>query len=77
VLHAAVLDAVQRHEELLALTGDRARRERRDALRVELETEYPGISHVVRQKDAVVVSPDPWEEAIALGLTGLDRKLEQ
>jgi DNA-binding NtrC family response regulator len=77
VLHAAVLDGVQRHEELLALTGDRARRERRDALRVELETEYPGISHVVRQQDAVVVSSDPWDEAIALGLTGLDRKLEQ
>src|SRR6201999_2350492 len=43
VLHAAVLDGVQRHEELMALTGDRERRERRDALRVALETEYPGI----------------------------------
>jgi DNA-binding NtrC family response regulator len=47
VLHAAVLEGVQRHEELIALTGDRERRERRDALRT------------------------------ALGLVGLDRKLEQ
>ena len=77
VLHQAVLDGVQRHEELMALTGDRERRERRDALRVELETEYPGISHVVRQNDAVIVSPDPWNDAMDLGLVGLDRKLEQ
>jgi DNA-binding NtrC family response regulator len=77
VLHAAVLDGVQRHEELLALTGDRERRERRDALRVALETEYPGISHVVRQQDAVIVSADPWNDAIELGIAGLDRKLEQ
>jgi len=77
VLHQAVLDGVQRHEELMALTGDRERRERRDALRIALETEYPGISHVVRQQDAVVVSADPWNDAIELGLVGLDRKLEQ
>ena len=41
-------EAVQRHEELLALSGDRQRRERREALRAALEAEYPGISQVER-----------------------------
>lgn len=77
VLHQAVLDAAARHEELMALSGDRERRERRDALRSALEAEYPGISTVQRVNEAVVVSADPWGEAIALGIAGLDRKLEQ
>jgi DNA-binding NtrC family response regulator len=76
VLHQAVLDAAQRHEELLALTGDRERRERRDALRSALEAEFPGISQVQREQDVFVVTADPWNDAIALGLVGLDRKLE-
>jgi DNA-binding NtrC family response regulator len=76
VLHQAVLDGVQRHEELLALTGDRERRERRDALRTALEAEYPGISVVPRANEVVIVTADPWNDAIALGIAGLDRKLE-
>jgi len=76
VLHQAVLDGVQRHEELLALTGDRERRERRDALRTALEAEYPGISIVPRAGEVVIVTADPWNDAIALGIAGLDRKLE-
>jgi DNA-binding NtrC family response regulator len=76
VLHRAVLDGVQRHEELLALSGDRERRERRDALRTALEAEYPGISVVPRAGEVVIVTADPWSDAITLGLTGLDRKLE-
>ncbi|MEO8554718.1 MAG: hypothetical protein ABI678_32295, partial [Kofleriaceae bacterium] len=66
----------QRHEELLALSGDRERRERRDALREALEAEYPGISTVQRAGDVLVVSADPWSDALALGIAGLDRKLE-
>jgi DNA-binding NtrC family response regulator len=76
VLHQAVLDGAQRHEELLALTGDRERRERRDALRTALEAEYPGISTVERNGDVVIVTADPWRDALALGIAGLDRKLE-
>ncbi len=76
VLRQAVLDATQRHEELLALTGDRERRERGDALRTALEAEFPGISQVERVGDVLVVPEDPWVEAIELGLFGLDRKLE-
>ncbi len=76
VLHAAVLEAAARHEELLALSGDRERRERGIALRNALEQEYPGISVVPRTGEVVVVTSDPWNEAIALGIAGLDRKLE-
>jgi DNA-binding NtrC family response regulator len=75
-LHQAVLEAVARHEELLALSGDRERRERRDALREALELEYPGISAVPRANEVIVVTSDPWNDAIGLGITGLDRKLE-
>jgi DNA-binding NtrC family response regulator len=76
-LRQAVLEAAQRHEELVALSGDRQRRERREALRAALEAEYPGISQVQRDGERLVVTADPWGEAGALGLVGLDRKLEQ
>jgi DNA-binding NtrC family response regulator len=76
-LRQAVADAVKRHEELVALSGDRQRRERREALRTALEAEYPGIATVERDGDVVVVTEDPWSEAHALGLTGLDARLER
>jgi DNA-binding NtrC family response regulator len=75
-LRQAVLDAAHRHEELAALSGDRRRRERREALRRDLEQEYPGISRVERDGDALVVTDDPWSAAEALGLFELDRDLE-
>jgi DNA-binding NtrC family response regulator len=75
-LRQAVLEAAQRHEELAALSGDRRRRERREALRRDLEVEYPGISTVERDGDLLVVSADPWSDAEALGLFELDRELE-
>jgi DNA-binding NtrC family response regulator len=75
-LRQAVHEGVRRHEELMALSGDRQRRERRDALRAELEQEYPGISKVERSGDVVVVTSDPWLAAQALGLSDLDRSLE-
>ncbi len=75
-LRQAVLDGVQRHEELAALSGDRRRRERREALRRDLEAEYPGISSVVRRDDRYVVSADPWSDAHALGILELDVELE-
>ncbi|HEX4454569.1 MAG TPA: response regulator [Kofleriaceae bacterium] len=76
VLRQAVTDAAKRHEELMALSVDRERRERASALRGELEAEFPGITSVERQGNVVIVTADPWSEALALGLTGLDRKLE-
>lgn len=75
-LRQAVLDGVARHEELLALSGDRERRERRQALKRDLESEYPGISAVQREGDTLVVTADPWGDAAALGLVEIDRALE-
>jgi DNA-binding NtrC family response regulator len=75
-LRAAVGEAVLRNQELLALSGDRQRRERREQLRKALEAEYPGISEVQRTGDHYEVTADPWAEAMQLGLAGLDRKLE-
>lgn len=75
-LRQAVLEGVQRHAELVALSGERQRYERRQALRDALETEYPGISTVQRQGDVFVVTDDPWSAAQDLGLFELDRSLE-
>ena len=76
VLRLAVQQAVERHNELLALSGDRQRRERREALRSALESEYPGISEVKRDGAVFEVTDDPWKQAAEMGLAGLDRKLE-
>ncbi len=75
-LRAAVLEGVARHAELLELSGDRQRRERHTALCEALEGEYPGISVVARTGEVFEVTADPWSEALALGIAGLDRKLE-
>jgi DNA-binding NtrC family response regulator len=75
-LRQAVLDGVQRHQELLALSGDRQRRARREALRNALEAEYPGISDV-GPEGVVVVTADPWSEAPKLGLVGVDATWER
>jgi two-component system, probable response regulator PhcQ len=75
-LRQTVLEAVARHDELVAMSGERARAERRKELHAALEAEYPGISQVVRTDDVLVVTEDPWQDAIALGIAGLDRKLE-
>lgn len=76
-LRRAVAAGVVRNRELLAMSGDRQRRERREALRVALEAEYPGISQVERQGDqSYAIAVDPWEEAAALGLVALTASLE-
>jgi DNA-binding NtrC family response regulator len=76
-LRAAVNAGVMRNRELLALSGDRQRRQRRQAIQVELETEYPGISDVERRPgEPYEVTADPWTEATLLGLVGLSANLE-
>lgn len=75
-LRQAVLDGVQRNAELRALSGDRERRERREALKSALEQEYPGISQVRRDGDTFIVMEDPWTAARSLGLVELDPSLE-
>jgi DNA-binding NtrC family response regulator len=76
-LRQTVHDAVARNRELVAMSGDRERRERREALRTALEQEYPGISTVTRIEGMIHEVPeDPWSEAALLGLVGLTKKLE-
>lgn len=71
-LRGAVHAGVARNKELLAMSGDRERRERRNALHAALEVEYPGISQVQRAPgEAHVVTADPVTEATVLGLSGL------
>src|SRR5512138_451721 len=71
-LRAAVRAGATRNQELLAMSGDRQRRERRTALQAALEAEYPGISQVDRTPGEVYqVTDDPWTEAASLGLAGL------
>ncbi|MBA2540923.1 MAG: response regulator [Deltaproteobacteria bacterium] len=77
-LRSAVNAGVTRNRELLAMSGDRERRQRREALRADLETEYPGISKVDRRPgEPYEVTADPWSEAAALELFALTAKLEQ
>jgi DNA-binding NtrC family response regulator len=75
---AAVRSGVSQNRELVEMSGDRQRHERREALRAALEAEYPGISDVGRRttKTPYLVTDDPWAEALALGLTGLPATLE-
>lgn len=78
VLRQTVHAAAARNLELLAMSGDRERRERREALRTALEAEYPGISRVDRStSDVHEVPADPWHEAAALGLVGFTAGLER
>lgn len=76
-LRGAVHAAAQRNKELLAMSGDRERRERRNALHAALEAEYPGISQVSRAPGQVHEVPaDPWAEAALLGIAALNPGLE-
>src|ERR1044071_9587411 len=76
-LRTAVHAGVARNKELLAMSGDRQRRERRNALHAALEAEYPGISQVSRAPgDIHRVPDDPWTEAESLGLVGFNRGLD-
>jgi DNA-binding NtrC family response regulator len=70
-LRGAVHAGIARNRELLAMSGDRERRERRSALHAALEAEYPGISQVARAPGEVhEVTEDPWSDAALLGLVG-------
>ena len=77
ILRSAVMEAVERHQQLVALSADRQRRARRSALREALEAEYPGISEVPSRDGPLDVTADPWAEALALGVLGLDDRLER
>lgn len=71
-LRTAVDDAIERHEELVALSGERERYARRRQLHAALEEQHPGISRVARDPAGVVdVTTDPASGAEELGFAGL------
>jgi DNA-binding NtrC family response regulator len=71
-LRRDVAAAIERNKELLALAGDRQRRQRGERLRQELETEYPGITRYERPPGGHhEISPDPQADAAELGLDAL------
>ncbi|HEV7559119.1 MAG TPA: response regulator [Kofleriaceae bacterium] len=76
-LRACVLAAVERHVELVEMTGDRQRRERRVALRTSLETEYPGISDVRRGTGGIYEVESPWDRTAAAGFPSFTAALER
>jgi DNA-binding NtrC family response regulator len=76
-LRGAVHAGVARNKELVEISGDRERRERRKALHEALEAEYPGISQTARAPGEPHCVPEaPWDEADRLGLVGLTAGLE-
>lgn len=65
-LRAAVAEAVERHDALVELSGERARQVRRRALHEALESEFPAISQVPLVNGHYVVR-DPLVLAAELG----------
>ena len=63
--------ALERHRELVELSGDRTKRERTIAMRAAIEREYPGITTVTREEDGRYVVPEARSLAAELGMTEL------
>jgi DNA-binding NtrC family response regulator len=71
-LRRDVAAAVERNRELLALAGDRQRRQRGERLRTELEAEYPGITKIDRNPGGHhEVAAYPKADAVELHLDSL------
>jgi DNA-binding NtrC family response regulator len=75
VLSEIVKGALDRHLELVELSGDRSKRERAAAMREAIELEYPGITTVNRDADGHYAVPDARAMAAELGMTGLVQAL--
>jgi DNA-binding NtrC family response regulator len=75
-LRRSVDAALERHRELVELSGDRERRQRRQRLRAALEGEYTGITQVARDPDGRYPVEDPRELAADLGWTAFAQALD-
>jgi DNA-binding NtrC family response regulator len=72
----AIVDAaLERHRELVEVSGERQRGERRRALRAALDKEYPGLSEIAREPDGHYRVDDPAAIAAGLGWAELARML--
>jgi len=65
VLRHIVREAVDRHHDLMANASNRAQAKRRHQMATELEAEYPGVTHIVRDVDGAYVVPPTRPEAVA------------
>jgi DNA-binding NtrC family response regulator len=71
-LRRAVGEALDRHEELVALSALHARGSRRELISNALESEYPGLTRVERASDGAYVAQDPPAASLAeIGLEAL------
>jgi DNA-binding NtrC family response regulator len=75
-LRSSVDAALERHRELLELSGDRERRQRRQRLRAALEGEYRGITVVAHDPDGRYAVEDPRRLAMDLGWTAFAEALD-
>ena len=75
-LRQSVDAALERHRELVELSGDRERRLRRQRLRVALEGEYRGITVVAHDPDGRYAVDDPRRLATELGWTAFAKALD-
>ncbi len=72
VLRKAVSDAIDRHEELVAMSTHAARGSRRELITNALESEFPGLTHVERSSDGAYIASDPPADTLAeIGLASL------
>ena len=75
-LRQSVDAALERHRELLELSGDRERRQRRQRLRAALEGEFRGITEVAREPDGRYAVEDPRRLAAELGWDAFAKALD-
>jgi DNA-binding NtrC family response regulator len=75
-LRKSVDAALERHRELVELSGDRERRQRRERLRAALDGEYRGITQVARDADGRYSVEDPRRIATELGWTAVAKALD-
>lgn len=76
-LRQSVDAALARHRELVELSGDRERRQRRQRLRAALEGEYRGITEVARDPDGRYAVGDARRIAAELGWTAFADALDE
>ena len=76
-LRSVVDAALERHRELVEMSGDRQRRMRRKALREALEAEHPNITVVTRENDGRYRVDDAREIANGLGWFTFARGLDE
>jgi len=67
-----VTEAIERHRELVSVSGERDRAVRRERIVAELESEHPRMTQIVREADGTYIVPVTSHSAVAgLGLDAI------